>query len=352
MRACIGPNLGLRLCWITAGIFLFGHSANAQSNFYDGKTVSLIVGNAAGGGYDVAARALARHMRKYIPGVANIIVKNMQGAGGLAAANYMYSVAEPDGLTFAVLSRATPMQPTLGIAAAKYRAENFTWLGTSSSYADSAYFIVTMADAPFKTVADLRNPALRPALIGGLGAGGTDTDVVLVAKDVLNLNLKLIRGYKGSPDLSLAMERGEIDGRAIGWAPLQVGAYGNYIREGKLRLLLQFGRETRWARMPEVPTARELASNPQDRAMLELVELPFRVTYPYVAPPNVPADRAQVLQTAFMKTFHDPEYLIEAKKLDLDVSPLEGAVVRDMIARLSQSPPELIARYKGILEGK
>ena len=98
----------------------------------------------------MAARALARHMRKYIPGVANIIVKNMQGAGGLAAANYMYSVAEPDGLTFAVLSRATPMQPTLGIAAAKYKAENYTWLGTSSSYADSAYFLVTMGDAPFK----------------------------------------------------------------------------------------------------------------------------------------------------------------------------------------------------------
>jgi len=345
-------SMGLRLCWVAASILIFGHSANAQSNFYEGKTVSLIVGNAAGGGYDVAARALARHMKKYIPGVANIIVKNMQGAGGLAAANYMYSVAEPDGLTFAVLSRATPMQPTLGVTAAKYKAENYTWLGTSSSYADSAYFLVTMGDAPFKTVADLKNPAVRPALIGGLGAGGTDTDVVLVAKDVLNLNMKLIRGYKGSTDLSIAMERGEIDGRAIGWAPLQVGAYGNYIREGKLRFLLQFGRETRWGRMPDVPTARELASNPQDRAMLEMVELPFRVTYPYVAPPNVPADRAQVLQTAFMKTFQDPDYLIEAQKLDLDVSPLDGATVRGMVARLAQSPAELVARYKAILDGK
>jgi len=326
--------------------------AHAQPNFYDGKTVSLIVGNAAGGGYDAAARALARHMKKYIPGVANIIVKNMPGAGGLTAANYMYSVAEPDGLTFAVLSRATPMHPTLGVAAAKYKAENYTWLGTSSSYADSAYFLVTMDTAPFNTVADLKNPKVRPALIGGLGAGGTDTDVVLVAKDVLKLNLNLIRGYKGSTDLSIAMERGEIDGRAIGWAPLQVGAYRGYVRDGRLRFLLQFGRETRWARMPNVPTARELATDPQDRAMLELVELPFRVTYPYVAPPGVPADRAQILQTAFMKTFRDPDYLTEAKKLDLDVSPLDGATVRGMIARLAQSPPQLIARYKAILEGK
>jgi tripartite-type tricarboxylate transporter receptor subunit TctC len=348
MRARIGQCLP----WIIAGISILSHPAHAQPNFYDGKTVSLIVGNAAGGGYDAAARALARHMRKHIPGVANIIVKNMPGAGGLTAANYMYSVAEPDGLTFAVLSRATPMQPTLGIAAAKYKAENYTWLGTSSSYADSAYFLVTMADAPFKTVADLKNPAMRPALIGGLGAGGTDTDVVLVAKDALNLNLKLIRGYKGSTDLSIAMERGEIDGRAIGWAPLQVGAYGGMIRDKRLRFLLQFGRETRWGKMPDVPTARELASKPEDRALLELVELPFRVTYPYVAPPNVPKDRAQVLQVAFMKTFQDPDYLEEAKKLQLDVSPLDGATVRKMIAQLAQSPPALIARYKAILEAK
>jgi tripartite-type tricarboxylate transporter receptor subunit TctC len=148
------------------------------------------------------------------------------------------------------------------------------------------------------------------------------------------------------------MERGEIDGRAIGWAPLQVGAYGGMIRDKRLRFLLQFGRETRWGKMPDVPTARELASKPEDRALLELVELPFRVTYPYVAPPNVPKDRAQVLQVAFMKTFQDPDYLEEAKKLQLDVSPLDGATVRKMIAQLAQSPPALIARYKAILEAK
>jgi len=173
-----------------------------------------------------------------------------------------------------------------------------------------------------------------------------------VAKEVLNLNLRLIRGYKGSTDLSLAMERGEIDGRAIGWAPLQVGAYRGYVKEGRLRFLLQFGRETRWAKMPDVPTARELAESPQDRAMLELVELPFQVTYPYVMPPKVPPDRTAIMQKAFMQTFEDPEYLAEAKKLDLDVSPLDGKTVQGMIARLAQSPPELIARYKAILEAK
>ncbi|MGH6770335.1 MAG: Bug family tripartite tricarboxylate transporter substrate binding protein [Xanthobacteraceae bacterium] len=327
------------------------NAASAQPNFYDGKTVTLIVANAAGGGYDAGARALARHMKKYIPGAANVIVKNMPGAGGLVAANHMYNVAEADGLTLALLSRSSPLQPTLGISRAKFKAENFTWLGTSSSYADSAYFLVTMASSPYHSVADLRKPG-KPAQIGGLAAGGTDTDVVLVARDVLKLNLQLVRGYKGSGEIGIAMERGEIHGRAIGWAPLQIGAYGRFIKEGKLRFLIQFGREKRWARMPDVPTARELVTSPQDLALIELVELPFKVTYPYVAPPNVPKDRTKILQTAFMKTFSDPGYLEEGKKLSLDVSPLDGATVRGMIARLAQMPPDLIARYKAILQGK
>jgi tripartite-type tricarboxylate transporter receptor subunit TctC len=327
------------------------HPAQAQ-NFYQGKAVTLVVANAAGGGYDASARALARAMKKYIPGAANVIVRNMPGAGGLIAANYMYSVAAPDGLTFALLSRSSPMQPILGIAKAKFKTENFTWLGTSSSYADSAYFLVVMTSAPYQTIADLRKPGDKPAQIGSLAAGGTDTDVMLVTKDVLKLNLQLIRGYKGSGEIALAMERGEIHGRAIGWAPLQIGAYGRFLRQGRLRFLLQFGRETRWAKMPNVPTARELATSPQDRALIELVELPFQVTYPYVAPPNVPKDRAQVLQAAFMKTFSDPGYLEDAKKLKLDVSPLDGATVLAKMKRLAQNPPELIARYKAILQGK
>src|SRR5687768_14693732 len=188
--------MSARVTLLACAIIAFAalnYPASAQTNFYEGKTVSLIVANAAGGGYDASARALARHMKKYIPGVANVIVKNMPGAGGLVAANHMYTVAEPDGLTFALLSRSSPRQPTLGFSAAKFKAENFTWLGTSSSYADSAYFLVTMAESPFQTVADLRKPG-KPAQIGGLAAGGTDTDVVLVARDVLKLNLQLVRG--------------------------------------------------------------------------------------------------------------------------------------------------------------
>jgi tripartite-type tricarboxylate transporter receptor subunit TctC len=332
-----------------AGALLFAGAFGADASFYEGKTISLIVANAPGGGYDANARALARYMPRYIPGNPSIVVKNMPGAGGLVAANHMFSIATPDGLTFALLSRSTPLQPLMGLTAARYKAEDFTWLGTASSYADNAYFLVTMANTPYRTVQDLKKPG-PPAQFGGLAAGGTDTDIVLAAKEVLKLNINLIRGYKASADIGIAMERGEIHGRSIGWAALQIGSYANYVKEGRLNFLVQFGRETRWPKMPEVPTARELAPTPDDRALIELIEFPLQITYPFVAPPNVPADRADILKTAFMKTFQDPDYLAEAEKLGFDVSPLDGEKVRSMLLRAAQTPAEVIQRYKSLLE--
>ena len=189
-------------------------------------------------------------------------------------------------------------------------------------------------------------------MIGGLGAGGTDTDVVLVAKDTLKLNLRLIRGYKGSPDLSIAMERGEIDGRAIGWAPLQVGAYRTYIKEGRLRFLLQFGRATRWSKMPDGADRARACGEParpgSDRDGRAAVPGDLSLRYASERAEGPPRNHAGGVH----EDLQDPEYLEEANKLDLDVSPLDGATVRGMIERLAQSPPELIARYKAILEAK
>jgi tripartite-type tricarboxylate transporter receptor subunit TctC len=335
---------------LLAGAFCALSALGAQaSSFYEGKQISLIVANAPGGGYDANARVLARYMSRYIPGNPTIIVKNMPGAGGLVAANNMFSREAPDGLTIALLSRSTPLQPLMGVDAARFKPEEFTWLGTASSYADNAYFLISMAGTPYKNVAALKDSG-KPAQFGGLAAGGTDTDIVLLAKEVLKFNINLVRGYKASADIGIAMERGEIDGRSIGWAALQLGSYANYVKEGKLNFLVQFGRETRWPKMPDVPTARELAPTPEDKALIELVEFPLQITYPFVAPPGVPADRAKILQTAFMQTFKDPEYLAEAQKLGFDVSPLDGEKVLSMLKRVSQTPPAVVQRYKDLLE--
>jgi tripartite-type tricarboxylate transporter receptor subunit TctC len=318
-------------------------------DFYRGKTINLIVGNATGGGYDAYARLLSRHMPKYIPGEPLIRVRNMPGAGGMAMSNHLYLQAPRDGLTIGMMSRANPIEPVLGNPAAKFKSEEFTWLGTSSSYEDDAYCIIVRADTPFKTIADAQKPG-RAILLGALAAGGTDTDIVLIAREVFKLNAQLVRGYN-SAELNLAIQRGEVEGRAIGMSSIQTGL-GDFLREGKLRFLVQFGHEQRWKVLPDVPTARELATNADDKALLELAELPFLMARPFLAPPGVPQEQAAILKTAFMQANADPDYRREAALMKIDVSPLSGDEIAKIVARIAKTPPAVVARYNAILHAK
>jgi tripartite-type tricarboxylate transporter receptor subunit TctC len=322
----------------------------AAQDFYRGKTINLIVGNAAGGGYDIYARLLGRYMGRYIPGEPAFVVRNMPGAGGMVLTNHIYSQAPRDGLTIGMMSRSNPIEPLLGNTAAKYKAEEFLWLGTISSYQDDSYCIVIRADSPVRSVDDLQRGG-HTLRLGGLAAGGTDTDVVLIAREVLKFNIQLIRGYKGTQELNLAIQRGEVEGRGIGVSSVS-NTFADWHRDGKLRFLVQFGHETRWKGLPDVPTARELAKTPDDKALLELTELPFLMARPFFGPPDVPAAQAAILKKAFMDTQSDPEYLREAKQLALDVSPRSGDEIQATLQRLARAPPALIARYKEILGSK
>jgi tripartite-type tricarboxylate transporter receptor subunit TctC len=318
-------------------------------DFYKGKTISLVVGNATGGGYDAYARLLGRHMSKYIPGEPTIIVRNMPGAGGLLMSNYMYSQAPRDGLTIGMMSRANPIEPVIGNKSAKFKSEDFVWLGTSSSYGDDAYCLVIRSDAPFMTIQDVQKPG-RPLLLGVLAAGGTDTDISLIASDVFKLNTKIVRGYT-SAGVNLAIHRGEVEGRAIGMSSIQTGLR-DLLQEGKLRFLLQFGHETRWNGLPDIPTAHELATNAADKALLDLAELPFQMARPFLAPPEIPPERAAILQAAFMATQKDTDYLKEAKTMKVDISPLPGEAIAKIVARVAKTPPAVAERYNKILHSK
>lgn len=313
-------------------------------DFYKGKTITLLVGSAEGGGYDQYARLLARHMGKYIPGEPGIVVKNQPAAGGMAMANAMYATVPRDGLTFGMMARDNPLEPLLGNTAAKFKPENFTWLGTSSRYEDDAFCLVIRADTGITDIADLQKPG-RPAIFGGQAAGGSETDIVLIARDVFKLNLQYIRGYRSSTDTLLALRRGEIEGRAITTSTLQK-SMADWLERGMLRYLMQFGHETRWKGLPEVPTARELAPTPEDKAVLELAEIPFRMSRPFMAPPALPPALASILKRAFMLAHQDPDYLAEAKEMQLDVSPLAGDEMHSLMTRIAQTPPAVIARYK------
>ncbi|MFQ5918079.1 MAG: Bug family tripartite tricarboxylate transporter substrate binding protein [Candidatus Binatia bacterium] len=315
--------------------------------FFKGKTIRVICGYPPGGGYDTYSRVLARHMAKYIPGNPNIIVQNMPGAGSLVAANYIYRVAKPNGLTFGTFGRSIPLLPILGDAAAKFDPQKFTWLGTSSSYKNDAYVLILRPDLPIRTVEDLRKPG-NVAHIGSSRAGSSAHDIPLILKETLKLNLNIISGYKGTADLNLAIERKEIDGRSLGLSAISVSKK-EWLDDKKMRKFLQFARITRHQDLPHVPTARELAKDPKNRALIEFAEMPFFFARPFAAPPGIPADRTRILKEAFMKTHSDPQYLKQVKRLDIDVSPKSGDEIQKLLKEIAKSPPELIQRYKKIL---
>jgi tripartite-type tricarboxylate transporter receptor subunit TctC len=349
MLSRMGRVRHLLLC-LSALAFLAAPPLPASADdFYKGKTITLVVANAAGGGYDLYARLLARHMGRHIPGEPSFIVKYQPGAGGLLMANALYTGAR-DGLTIGAMARANPLERVLGNPAAKFENERFTWLGTAASFQDDAYSLVVRADSRAKSIADAQRDG-PPLVFGGVAAGGTDTDLLLVAREVLSLNLKLVRGYGGVPDINLAMERGEVDGQAVGISALQ-NSMAAWLNAGKLRFLVQFGHLTRWSGLPDVPTAHELAHTAEQQALIELAELPLIMARPFVAPPDLPRDRAAILKDAFMATQRDPAYLAEARELKIDISPLSGDEILSLLQRLAASPPALIARYKEILDSK
>jgi tripartite-type tricarboxylate transporter receptor subunit TctC len=329
-------RLLLALTWLTAPA--------VAEDFYKGKTITLLVGSAEGGGYDQYARLLARHLGKYIAGEPAIVVKNQPAAGGMAMANAMYATVARDGLTIGMMSRDNPLEPLLGNTAAKFHPESFTWLGTSSRYDDDAFCLVIRADTGVTGIADLQQAA-RPRIFGGQAAGGSETDIVLIAREVFRLNIQFIRGYRSTTDTLLALRRGEIEGRAITTSTLQK-SMADWLERGMLRTLLQFGHATRWKGLPDVPTARELAPTPDDKALLALAETPFLMSRPFFAPPGIPPAQASILAQAFMHTHQDPDYLREAKGMQLDVSPMAGDELQELMIRIARTPPALITRYK------
>ena len=324
-------------------------AASANDDFYRGKTITLIVANAAGGGYDLYARLLARHMGQHIPGQPAFVVKYQPGAGGLTMADALYT-APPDGLTIGAMARANPLERLLGNPAAKFDNERFTWIGTAASFADDAYCLIVRADSPVKSIVDAQR-AGPPLVFGGVAAGGTDTDLLLLARAVLSLNLKLVRGYGGVPDISLAMQRGEVDGQAVGISALR-NSMADWLNAGKLRFLVQFGHASRWAGLPDVPTALELAHTAEQQSLIDLAELPLTMARPFAAPPDLPLERAAILKDAFMATQRDPAYLADARALQIDVSPLSGDEIQALLRRLAATPAALIERYKSILASK
>ncbi len=222
----------------------------------------------------------------------------------------------------------------------------FTWLGSLSSYANDAYLMTLIARHPARTIADVNKPGMGVNL-GTDRAGATNVVFSLIAKEVLGLQVNLVRGYQGAAPIFLAMQRGEVDGQVIGLSSIKAGQRALW-DGNELRAILQFGRRTRLSELPDVPTGRELAKDAQALALLEFAELPFFMALPFVAPPGVPADRAEALQQAFLAMCRDPAFLEDAARLGLDISPIGADAIVALLARAAATPKDVIGRFNEI----
>ncbi len=336
-----------------ASLALTPHTrADAIADFYKGRTVTLIVGYGPGGGYDLFARLMARHLGRYIPGNPTIVVQNMPGAGSLRATNYLYTVAPRDGATIGSFARDMPLLAILRTnAAAVFDPRRFTWLGSSSDFSNDAYLLVVRKDAPVKSIDDALRPGGPPIVLGGTAEGTTGSDVPLVLRDTLGINIKLVSGYPDNGAIFLAVDRGEVNGRTVDLSSMKSLRPEWLSPDGKMHALVQFARATRHPEFADVPTARELARDRDARALIELAELSYKISRPFAAPPDVPAERAKALQLAFMAVQRDPQYRDEAAKLRLEISAIGAREALEVIDRIATAPPSVLDHLRRLMTG-
>ncbi len=315
----------------------------AAEDFFKGKTVKIVAGTASGGGgYDAHARLLSRHLGKHIPGTPNVVVLNMPAGGGMAATNHVFNIAEKDGTELGLFNRNTLFAPMLGEDLAKYKSDEFNWIGTPASYSDNAWVFFISSKLPYKTFDELRR-ADPPLNIGNIG----NTNV-RVMEEALGARIKLIGGYTGL-QMDLAFERGELDGQGTSYANI-LGQQPHWLSQNLIRIMVQFGRTTRLPALSDVPTGRELARNPDDLALVQVSELPLTLGFPVAAPPGVPVERVAILRKAFMDTMNDPEYRADSQRQKMEYSPKDGDRLQADLIQMVKTPPAVTERYKKLVE--
>src|SRR5437588_9447981 len=324
---------------IAAFAVLTANNAHPQApaQFSRGRSIQVIVGFSPGGGYDLYARTLARHIGKHIPGHPAVNVQNMPGAGSLKAANYLFNVAPKDGTVFGIFDRGLPMEKLLGrVEGENFDATRFTWIG---SVTDEPSVCGFSARSGIRTWHDMQS---KPFKVGGAGITADDQIYPTVLKNLFHLPMRVIRGFPGRAEAVLSIQRGEIDG-LCGWSCSSLLSRDKQLYDsGQIVVTLQLGVE-KSPGLPDVPVLGDLTSDPKQKGALKLIFSRMVVARPFAAPPGVTAERAKTLRDAFDATMRDPEYLAEMKKLALDVQPQSGARVEQMVKELYAYPPEIAA---------
>lgn len=325
----------------------FPAAAQSVETFYAGRTITLIVPFGPGAYYDLGARLIARHLGEHIPGKPRFIVENQPNAGGIGLANRFAFGAQNDGSVTGVVQRAVPQYALIDYQSVKFDALKLAWIGSLSAYTTDAYVLLINAKTGIKTLADLQKPDVNIKLGAGR-SGSANLIFALVAKDLFKLNFEIVRGYEGTAPIFLALRRGEVDGLFADWSTVRASVVDLWTTH-KVIPLVQFGRKTRYADLPDVPTARELMHDQAARQFLNFAELPFFMALPVLAPSGVPPERLAALQAAFLAMARDPGLLEDSKKMNYPVDPIGGDAVRAQIIEAAATPADVIKKFKNLI---
>jgi tripartite-type tricarboxylate transporter receptor subunit TctC len=314
----------------------------AVAAFYSGKTIRVIVGLEAGGGFDTTARLLARHIGKYIPGNPTLVVENMVGAGSRVAANWLYEVGEKDGTVFGVFNENQVLQQVLGGADIKFDAKKFSWLGSTFS---ATIVCIARKDSGFAKVQDLSGS--KQFIAGSTGPGSNTGDFPQVLRTALGANIKVVGGYNGTTGISRAVDSGEVNGGCWTWESMSV-TQGQNLKDGVMIPLVQQGDE-KIKDLPNVPLAEDIATTPVNKALVKAITAPSVISKSFTAPPGIPAERLKALREAFVKAWKDPTLIEEATKAKIDIAPKDGAAVEKIVNELLGYDATTISALKAAL---
>ena len=350
MMRSMGKFWGAVYFLASAFLFFDAASISAQTNFYQGKTVTVVVGSAPGGLYDLWGRLLARTMGKYIPGNPSMLVQNMPGAGSIVAANYLYGVAKPDGLTIGMFQTHLYLMQMVGQSEVKFDVRKLNWLGSQEK---GQMMLYVRADSPYKSIDDIVK-AKEPPKCGGSGTADQTALLTRLLEETVGAKFTRVLGYKGGSEVDLAMERGEVICRATRiTVHFSREPFLSWDKKGFDRHLVQAGTK-RDARLAEVPTIFELMdkykTSEVGRRLARVVLAGDELGRPMVAPPGVPAERVKILREAYAKSLRDPDLIAEVNKSRLDMEPSSGEEIQALYKELMNQPREVVERVKKLEE--
>jgi len=323
----------------------FATSTFAQDSFYKGKNVRIIVGAAAGGGYDTYSRTIARHMGKHVPGNPTFVVDNMPGAGFLISANHIYKVAKPDGLTIGHFIGGLFLQQFLGKPGVEFESVKFGFIGAPGQ--DN--YVMGISKSLGITSAEQWLSSKTVVKLGGVGAGSATDDIPKLLKEAIGLPMQLVSGYSGTATVKLAFNGGEVQGVCNSWEPFKA-TWKNELDSGNLIVVMQHVPKAH-PDLPKVPIDLSFAKTDEGKKLIRaIIHTVGPTARPYVVPPGTPKDRVEILRKAFMDTMKDPEFLADAEKAKLDINPLDGASLEKAVREVFNVDPTLVPRLKEILK--